>query len=163
MEFGPIWRSLKRNKAGYILIATQIAVTMAIMINSVAIMQQRAEDMGRPSGMDEANIFTFSSTAFVPETDMQSLIEEDLDAAGFAAIWGSGAGLKAICYGLPVFHEFPQWIGAPGAKQGYAHMPANPFRGDRIAMLDRVSWAQCSVEELGTAEPLARLLSLRRN
>ncbi|HEX5789241.1 MAG TPA: FtsX-like permease family protein [Woeseiaceae bacterium] len=80
MEFGPIWRSLKRNKAGYILIATQIAVTMAIMINSVAIMQQRAQDMGRPSGMDEANIFTFSSTAFVPETDMQSLIEEDLDA-----------------------------------------------------------------------------------
>ena len=33
MEFGPIWRSLKRNKAGYILIATQIAVTMAIMIS----------------------------------------------------------------------------------------------------------------------------------
>ncbi len=80
MEFGPIWRSLTRNKAGYILIATQIAVTMAIMINSIAIMQQRAEDMARPSGVDEANIFTFASTAFVPETDMGSLIEEDLDA-----------------------------------------------------------------------------------
>ena len=80
MEFGPIWRSLKRNKAGYILIATQIAVTMAIMINSIAIMQQRAQDMARPSGMDEANIFTFASNAFVPETDMRSLTEEDLDA-----------------------------------------------------------------------------------
>ena len=80
MEFGPIWRSLKRNKAGYILIATQIAVTMAIMINSIAIMQQRSQDMARPSGMDEANIFTFASNAFVPETDMRSLTEEDLDA-----------------------------------------------------------------------------------
>jgi putative ABC transport system permease protein len=79
MEFGPIWRSLKRNKAGYILIATQIAVTMAIMINSIAIMQQRGQDIARPSGTDEANIFTFTSTAFVPETDMRSLIEEDLD------------------------------------------------------------------------------------
>ena len=80
MEFGPIWRSLKRNKAGYILIATQIAVTMAIMINSIAIMQQRSQDMARPSGMDEANIFTFASNAFVPETDMRSLTEEDLDS-----------------------------------------------------------------------------------
>ncbi len=80
MEFGPIWRSLKRNKAGYVLIATQIAVTMAIMINAVAIMQQRTQDMARPSGMDEANVFAFASTAFVPETDMRSLIEEDLDA-----------------------------------------------------------------------------------
>lgn len=80
MELGPIWRSLKRNKAGYILIATQIAVTMAIMINAIAIMQQRAQDMARPSGTDEPNIFTFASTAFVPDTDMRSLIEEDVDA-----------------------------------------------------------------------------------
>ena len=79
MELGPIWRSLLKNKAGYLLIALQIAVTMAIMVNSVAIMQERSRDMARPSGTDEANIFTFSSTAFVPDTDMRSLIDEDLD------------------------------------------------------------------------------------
>lgn len=90
-------------------------------------------------------------------------LEEDLAAVGFAVTWASGAGLKAICYGLPVFHELLQWIGAPAARQGYTHMPTNPFRGDRIAMLERVAWAQCSVEELETAEPIARLLSLRRD
>lgn len=79
MEFGPIWRSLVRNKAGYVLIALQIAVTMAIMVNAVAIMQERANDMARPSGVDEDNIFTFASTAFVPDTNMRALIDEDLD------------------------------------------------------------------------------------
>ena len=78
MELGPIWRSLAKNKAGYILIALQIAVTMAIMVNSIAIMQERARDMARPSGTDEGNILTFASVAFVPDTDMRSLIDEDL-------------------------------------------------------------------------------------
>lgn len=78
MELGPIWRAVLKNKSGYILIALQIAVTMAIMVNSVAIIQQRIKDMGRPSGTDEQNIFTLSSTAFVPDTDMRVLIDEDL-------------------------------------------------------------------------------------
>ncbi|MGB5344992.1 MAG: FtsX-like permease family protein [Woeseia sp.] len=78
MELGPIWRAILRNKSGYVLIALQIAVTMAIMVNSVAIIQQRIKDMGRPSGTDEDNIFTVASTAFVPNTDMRSLIDEDL-------------------------------------------------------------------------------------
>lgn len=80
MELGPIWRALTRNKAGSVLIGLQIAVTMAIMVNAVAIIQERTRDMGRPSGTDEANIFTLSSTAFVPDVDMRSLIDEDLAA-----------------------------------------------------------------------------------
>jgi len=79
MELGPIWRSLSKNKAGFLLIALQIAVTMAIMINAVAIMQERARDMGRPSGMDEPNMFALSSTAFVPDMNMRALIDEDLE------------------------------------------------------------------------------------
>ena len=79
MELGPIWRAILRNKGGYALIALQIAVTMAIMVNAIAIMQERGEQMARPSGMDEANIFTLSSTAFVPEVDKKNIIVEDLD------------------------------------------------------------------------------------
>jgi len=37
MEIGPIWRAMMRNKTGAILIALQIAVTMAIMVNAVSI------------------------------------------------------------------------------------------------------------------------------
>jgi len=79
MELGPIWRAILRNKGSYVLIALQIAVTMAIMVNAIAIMQERSADMARPSGTDEENIFTFSSTIFVPEADKKATIIEDLD------------------------------------------------------------------------------------
>jgi putative ABC transport system permease protein len=79
MELGPIWRAILRNKGGFLLIALQIAVTMAIMVNAIAIMQERGRQMARPTGLDEANIFVFSGTTFVPDTDKQVVIAEDLD------------------------------------------------------------------------------------
>jgi len=79
MELGPIWRAILRNKGSYVLIALQIAVTMAIMVNSIAIMQERSSQMGRPSGVDEDNIFTLKSVSFVPDVDKRALIDADLD------------------------------------------------------------------------------------
>jgi putative ABC transport system permease protein len=78
MELGPIWRAIIRNKSSYSLIALQIAVTMAIMVNAIAIIQERASNMARPSGIDEQNIITLSSIAFAPDIDMRTLIDEDL-------------------------------------------------------------------------------------
>lgn len=79
MELGPMWRAILRNKGSYVLIALQIAVTMAIMVNSIAIMQERSSQMGRPSGVDEDNTFAFRSVSFVPDVDMRAMINEDLD------------------------------------------------------------------------------------
>jgi len=79
MEIGPIWRSMRRNKGGFILIALQIAVTMTIMVNAVAIIQERSVDMARPSGLDEANTFALASVSFVDGIDKKRLIDEDLD------------------------------------------------------------------------------------
>ena len=79
MEIGPIWRSMRRNKGGFILIAVQIAVTMTIMVNAVAIIQERSVDMARPSGLDEANTFALASVSFVDGIDKKRLIDEDLD------------------------------------------------------------------------------------
>ena len=80
MEFGPIWRALMRNKTSYVLIALQIAVTMAIMVNAINIIQERSEQMARPSGVDEANIFFLHSNIFDPEADFEAQIAADLDA-----------------------------------------------------------------------------------
>lgn len=79
MELGPIWRSMLRNKGGFILIAVQIAVTMTIMVNAIAIIQERSVDMARPSGLDEANTFALQSVTFVEDVDKKLLIETDLD------------------------------------------------------------------------------------
>jgi len=80
MEIGPIWRSMMRNKTGAILIALQIAVTMAIMVNAVSIMQERVRVMARPSGIDEHNIFYINSAGFAEDFNERVTIEEDLAA-----------------------------------------------------------------------------------
>ncbi|WP_224784718.1 ABC transporter permease [Marinihelvus fidelis] len=80
MQIGPIWRALMRNKTGAILIALQVAVTMAIMVNAISIIQSRSESMARPSGVDEENIFHIASVGYTEDFDEQSVIEQDLDA-----------------------------------------------------------------------------------
>jgi putative ABC transport system permease protein len=80
MDIGPIWRAMMKNKAGFVLIALQIAVTMTIMVNAFAIMQERSNNAARESGMDEANSFAFASALFTSYEDeeIKSLIDEDL-------------------------------------------------------------------------------------
>jgi putative ABC transport system permease protein len=80
MDIGPIWRAMMKNKAGFILIALQIAVTMTIMVNAFAIMQERANNAARPSGLDESNTFALVSASFAEydREGLKSLIDEDL-------------------------------------------------------------------------------------
>jgi putative ABC transport system permease protein len=80
MEIGPIWRALMRNRTAYVLIALQIAVTMAIMVNAVAIIQERNRIMARPSGVDEPNVFHLESVSFAPDFDQAASLTEDLEA-----------------------------------------------------------------------------------
>lgn len=80
MEIGPIWRALMRNKTAYLLIALQIAVTMAIMVNAISIIQERSRLMARPSGVDEDNIFYLSSDAITPDFDERATVTRDLEA-----------------------------------------------------------------------------------
>lgn len=79
MEIGPIFRALMKSKTSYLLIALQIAVTMAIIVNAIAIIQERSRMMARDSGIDEDNIFYLSSTGFATDFDAKSSIAEDLD------------------------------------------------------------------------------------
>ena len=80
-------------------------------------------------------------------------IEEELKGAWAAVTWGSGAGIKAIIAGVPVFHDFEKWIGADAASLGLDI--ENPFLGDRMPMLHKMSYAQWSLPEIENGEALA--------
>lgn len=75
--------------------------------------------------------------------------------------WGSGAAIKAIAAGIPVFHEFDRWIGSLAARFGIGDME-NPFLGDREPMLNRLAWAQFSESEIASGEPFGKLLGLKK-
>lgn len=82
----------------------------------------------------------------------------DLTKAWAAVTWASGAGVKSIVYGVPVFHELKSWIGASAARLGIDDIE-NPFLGDRLPMLQRLSWAQWTLSELESGEAFSWLLS----
>ena len=79
MHIRPILSALLRNKAGLLLIVLQVAITLAVICNSLYIVLDRAQRTGRPSGMDEANTFVFSSLGYAPNFDTKASIRADLD------------------------------------------------------------------------------------
>ncbi len=81
MNVGPIWRAMLRHKAGFVLIALQVAVTLTIMVNAFGIIQERSGKIDRDSGIDEANTFAFASVLFTDyeREQRKALIDEDLD------------------------------------------------------------------------------------
>ena len=60
MKLHPMISALRRHKAGVVLIALQIALTLAIVCNAVFIIGQRIERVNRPTGLDENDLFLVS-------------------------------------------------------------------------------------------------------
>src|ERR1700720_1154768 len=61
MEMRPILSAMRRNKFGALLIATQMAVTLAFLANALTLVEQRMAWSDRPTGLDEADIFVMYS------------------------------------------------------------------------------------------------------
>ncbi|GLQ50209.1 ABC transporter permease [Dyella flava] len=57
MTLHPMIAALRKHKAGVVLIAMQIALTLAIVCNAIFIIYARVENVRRPTGMDESNLF----------------------------------------------------------------------------------------------------------
>ena len=89
---------------------------------------------------------------------LRTPLEPDFENVHACVTWGSGAAIKAIAAGVPVFHELPGWIGAPAARFGLDRIE-DPFLGDRLPMFRRLAWAQFSAKEIETGEPIRRCLS----
>jgi len=80
-----------------------------------------------------------------------------LSRARAAITWSSGAGIKAILAGVPVFYGMPDWIGATGAR-AYARPLPEPFVGDRWPMLHRIAWAMWELREIADGRAFNHLL-----
>jgi putative ABC transport system permease protein len=80
MEFGPIISAMRRNKVGAILIAVQMAITLAIMCNALFIIEQRVALSKRPTGADEANVLVIENQWVGTPTDASARLQGDLAA-----------------------------------------------------------------------------------
>ena len=86
MEIRPILSALLRNRAGALLVALQIAITLAIVVNAVYLTHQRVSKISRDSGIDVATRIAGTSnvTSGAPSCAMSS-------AASAASVVGTQA------------------------------------------------------------------------
>ncbi len=111
MEIRPILSALMRNRAGAVLVALQIAITLAIVVNAIYVTQQRVKHIGRPSGIDDQNIFSFWVNTYEKDYDFLGMVREDMtllrqmpgviDAAPMSHVPLSGSGSATQFYSLP--------------------------------------------------------------
>jgi hypothetical protein len=81
----------------------------------------------------------------------------DLDRAHCVVTWASGAGIKAIQAGVPVFHDLPEWVGAPAAAR-LAHDLEHCQTPDRGTLWRIISWGQWLIAEVESGLAFDRLL-----
>lgn len=111
MELHPILSAMRRNKVGAIVIVVQTAITLAILCNSLFLIQQRLRSSARPSGLQEQDIFTIANQWVGNPPDLAAKVQADLAALralpevvdAFASQsyplsnggWGEGVSLEA--------------------------------------------------------------------
>lgn len=78
MEIRPILSAMWRNRTGSVLVALQVALTLAIVVNCLFMAKGRLDQINRPSGMDIDNIITVQSLGFGNDYEHDATVEADL-------------------------------------------------------------------------------------
>ncbi|MEO8779871.1 MAG: ABC transporter permease, partial [Rhodanobacter sp.] len=118
MKLHPILAALRKHKAGTVLIALQIALTLAIVCNAIFIIGQRIERVNRPTGMDESNLFfvsqqwvgSFSADTPAGLEKLDAMQREDLAALRNLP----GVASVAPINSLPLLNS--SWMGSVSVK-----------------------------------------------
>jgi putative ABC transport system permease protein len=89
MEIRPILSALLRNKTGGLLVAIQVALSLAILANALYVVQQRLTVMQRPSGVaSEADVFYITSEPVTMASHVQQMAHQRREAATLRGLDG---------------------------------------------------------------------------
>jgi putative ABC transport system permease protein len=79
LEIRPILSALSRHKSSTFLITLQIAITFAVVVNAIAIINQRMDLMGRDSGLAEEQTLSLNINAFGDNYDYEQNYRADIE------------------------------------------------------------------------------------
>jgi len=79
MELRPILSAMLRNRTGAVLVALQVAITMAVLVNAAFIINDRLQLLAQPAGVDVENIVSVLIYAFDPDYDWEGERKQDLE------------------------------------------------------------------------------------
>lgn len=80
MPIGPIFRSMKHNRTRFALIILEIAITLAVVTNSVNMILAERGKMQMQSGFDDENLLYISNAPFAQEFEQEGYIENVVNA-----------------------------------------------------------------------------------
>jgi putative ABC transport system permease protein len=80
MEIQPILLALRRSKTGAILVAAQVALTLAIVCNALFVVKARLATVDRPTGLAEDEVFQIQYAAAGEIEDRKGMQRADLEA-----------------------------------------------------------------------------------
>jgi len=120
MTLHPMIAALRKHKAGVVLIALQIALTLAIVCNAIFIIYARIQNVQRPTGMDENNLFLITQQwVGAPSGDdpasiqkLDAMLREDVNALRAMPDVESVAPINS----MPLFPS--SWNGSIALKPG---------------------------------------------
>ena len=74
----PLLSSLLRSRTGAILVALQITIALAVMVNAVWIVSQRIADIEQPTGIDDNDMFVVAIAGLGSKFDLSSALNQDI-------------------------------------------------------------------------------------
>jgi putative ABC transport system permease protein len=78
VEIRALFSALKRNKTGPILVALQVAITLAVLVNVAYVVQQRIEEVNKPTGMDLDGLFWIATGTTSRDYSYSAGVKADL-------------------------------------------------------------------------------------
>jgi putative ABC transport system permease protein len=171
----PILSALLRNRTGAVLVATQIALALAILVNAVYVVKQRVDSIDRPTGIDDRNLFVIQTAGFTSHYDPAAAVREDLDylrglngvvaATASNAVPLSGSGSQAPWYRSPERNSSEEIMGMfyemdeQGLRTLGAHLIAGrEFRAEEILPPVTAEHPDQHIPQIIVTEDLARAL-----
>ena len=129
MEVRHLLSALWRSRTGPILIAVQIAITLAVLVNVTYLIALRVATYTQPTGIDIDNIFWFQSVSFTSDYDQKNAIDTDLQwlnaLPGVAAAAAATSPPQSFWGFNMLFSASPD----PNAKKEVARIFAMTARG----------------------------------
>jgi putative ABC transport system permease protein len=79
MEMRALLSAMWRSRTGPFLVAAQVAITLAVVVNVGYVVQLRLQNVAEPTGLDVSNIFWVVSQSYTPEYNHAVTVQADLN------------------------------------------------------------------------------------
>jgi putative ABC transport system permease protein len=77
-EIRPLLSALWRNRTGPVLVAIQVAIALAVLVNVAYVVAQRIATARHPTGIDLQNVFWILSQGYAPNYSQAATVKADL-------------------------------------------------------------------------------------